>query len=117
MGGQRDDWFRQQFRDGGAGAQAALEDEEEAESEEEPAPMLAIADIAELGLVAPVVQFKGLSRCIVLLPGGDESTIYFDRSSHESGKQRGWVDCQKHRCIKYVFCTGSKASFCTYMHL
>lgn len=55
--------------------------------------MLAIEDIAELGLVPPVVQSKDWSRCIASLPGGEEAKIYFDHSSHLTGRQRGWVDC------------------------
>ena len=117
MAGQRDEWFRQQLRDEGAGAPAALEDREDGEEEDEHAPLLAIVDVPDNDLVPPVVQSNEWSRCLVSLPGGAQSKIYFDHSSHVSGRQRGWVDCAKHCCIKYEFCFGNKDAFCTYMHL
>ena len=49
--------------------------------------------------------------------GMPASKVYFDNATHQSHRQRGWIDCRHHGCIKYEFCSGSQAEFCTYMHL
>ena len=41
-------------------------------------------------------------------PHSSQIRLFFDRGTHQSGKQRGWVDCSHHECIRYVFCDHSK---------
>ena len=117
MEGKKDEWFRTQLsKSGASAAQAALD------AEEEHRPPLAVLDRPgddeyALPLVPSVVQSSEWSRCIVSQPGVAPAKVYFDHSSHSSGRQRGWVDCTAHGCIKYEFCAGGKAAFCCAMHL
>ena len=49
-------------------------------------------------------------------PGTMELKVYFDHCTHQSGRQRGWVDCVAHACIRYKFCTGSQLEFLADMY-
>ncbi len=45
-----------------------------------------------------------------------ELKVYFDHCTHQSGRQRGWVDCVAHACIRYKFCTGRQRVFLADMY-
>ncbi len=56
-------------------------------------------------------------RLIDCGPGTMELNVHFDHSTHQSGRQCGWVDCVAHACIRYKFCTGSQLDFLADMHV
>ena len=63
-----------------------------------------------------------LARAIVSCGAGTpEVKIYFDHASHQSGNQRGWVDCAEHACsscIKYDFVgTASRTDFLARLYI
>ena len=54
--------------------------------------------------IIPTVASIGLSRAIV--DTGDATVsikVYFDNASHQTKRQRGWVQCGYHGCIRYRF--------------
>ena len=119
MADKSDDWFRQQLKDSGCRrADAALEDDPD---DAPPLPALQGPDgpqyEADMPIVPFVVQSDEWSRCIVSHPSCPPTRVYFDHTSHQSGRQRGWVECRAHGCIKYEFCRGTKESFCARMML
>ena len=58
------------------------------------------------------------TRCIVDVGHGSRETkIYFDNCSHQSGKQRGWVENGRMGTIKYEFVQGDKAMLCAKLYL
>lgn len=67
-------------------------------------------------LVAPAIPNFEWKRCIASLEG-TKCIIYFDNSTHDSGNQRGWVNCPAHGCIAYKFCHHfeSRLEFAAYM--
>ena len=77
----------------------------------------ALAD--EEGLVVQHVDL-GHRRCMVDM-GNDPPSIviklYFDNSTHQSGRPRGWMECSEHSCIRYRFVDGqSKEDFAAEMY-
>jgi hypothetical protein len=83
-----------------------------------PAPLALTEDWGLDGVLPSIVPFEGWTRKLVSAGVGmPASKVYFDNATHQSHRQRGWIDCRHHGCIKYEFCSGSQAEFCTYMHL
>jgi hypothetical protein len=69
-------------------------------------------------LVAPVIETSMWKRCVCDLGEGTlQLKVYFDGCSHQSGKQRGWIDCSTHSCIKYVPVFADMATFCTALYI
>lgn len=107
-----DKWYRQRLGDAGVAlavedGQAALDDGSKAGDGDDPDAMGP--------LVPEDVVFNGWTR--VVAHNGPESRrvrVYFDRCTHQSGIQRGWVECPRHNCFHYVFVTGyDKIGFCS----
>lgn len=113
--GSDDSWFLEQLHlCDDAGVRETLQPQVIAA---ETAVVLAIGDIP--CIVAPVVAHNEWTRCSVHVDGFEDSLkIYFDNCSHQTGKRRGWANCDRHGCIKYVFTTGlERKAFCASMFL
>jgi hypothetical protein len=70
-------------------------------------------------LLPPDVTESSWSRVMVDAGIGTvKHKIYFDNNTHSSGRQRGWIDCTHHPCIKYDFCDryATKLLFCTALY-
>jgi hypothetical protein len=76
----------------------ALEDEPPEEGEPRPALSCLVPPAVEIELP----QFW--DRCWMRI--GDASPrykCYFDQGTHQSNRPRGWVSCEAHQCIKYMW--------------
>ena len=121
MAGKSDAWFRGQLKENKC--VATLEDEEGNGLAQDPegAPPLALADVPpELGghgIVIPSVVGAEWTRVVVDLGDGTPSLkVYFDHYSKSAVRQRGWVDCTTHDCIRYCYISDSKVEFCAMMY-
>jgi hypothetical protein len=71
-----------------------------------------------LALMPPVIESSSWKRCVCDLGEGTlQLKVYFDGCSHQSGRQRGWIDCSTHSCIKYVPVFADMATFCTALYI
>jgi hypothetical protein len=123
MGGNNNDWFVRQLKSAGHVPVACQIDEEPFDAVGSAAvvvPMLEDipAEIGNDNVLVETVVFSGWSRVLVDSGIGSPAfKVYFDNSTHQSGRQRGWIDSLAHDCTKYDFCSGSKVEFCTYLYL
>jgi hypothetical protein len=119
LAGRSNEWFVQRLRDSPEQSGQALVDEDAEPAV--PLPALGGGDVLpiedQMQLVPVVAVSSEWTRCIASTgPGTSETKIYLDHSSHQSGRQRGWVNCSIHGCIKYEFCVGDRREFCAYLH-
>ena len=80
---------------------------------------LALISVIPQVLPTEVATASFWKRCVVsdgIRPG---VKVYFDRGTHESGRARGWMDCQRHGCRRCVFCDQfkSRSDFLADMYL
>ena len=69
--------------------------------------------------VAVPIADSFFRRCIVDI--GVLSTplkVYFDNGTHQSGVPRGWAECERHGCKRYVFISPGQTrwAFCAEMY-
>jgi hypothetical protein len=111
------DWFKSQLVDGEdepfEDELLALEDEPPEEGEPRPALSCLVPPAVEIELP----QFW--DRCWMRI--GDASPrykCYFDQGTHQSNRPRGWVNCETHQCIKYMWADtfDSRESFCAFAY-
>ena len=71
-----------------------------------------------LALVPTVVQDSFWRRRIVSSSHAarEPLKVYFDNASHNSGRPRGWTNCETHCCIKHFQCDhfSSREQLCAY---
>ena len=80
--------------------------------------LLDVGDAAEAPPLLDVDAARmGWNRCIVRFPGQLDHRVVFDKFSHQSSKQRGYINCQHDDhdgCLRYRFCEQwpSREAFC-----
>ena len=81
---------------------------------------MCLAALGDIGVLTETVQPILWERVKVDVGEGTVTKkVYFDNASHQSGRQRGWINCSfPCRCVKYEFVTESeKAAYCAWMYV
>ena len=114
--GKDDAWFRARLASAPDAMEEATDSLLDVEAVEE---FTSEADAVRMDvLMLPISVSSALwSRCKVDLGEGiDAIKVYFDNCTHQFGRQRGWVNCSHHGCIKYEFVKWTKEYFMSFMY-